>query len=78
MNMKKLVVLLFLWPMLLMAQQTSIEEILHKFDEPGNAFRGKPFWSWNGELEEEELIRLDCPLASNATPKRQILFNIEG
>jgi len=43
--------------MLLMAQQTSIEEILHKFDEPGNAFRGKPFWSWNGELEEEELIR---------------------
>ncbi len=40
-----------------MAQQTSIEEILHKYDEPGNAFRGKPFWSWNGELEEEELIR---------------------
>ncbi len=55
--MKKLVLLLFFWPMLLMAQQTSIEEILHKFDEPGNAFRGKPFWSWNGELEEEELIR---------------------
>lgn len=24
---------------------------------PGAEFRGKPFWSWNGELEKEELLR---------------------
>ncbi len=24
---------------------------------PGVAFRGKPFWSWNGKLEKEELFR---------------------
>lgn len=27
------------------------------FRNPGNAYRGKPFWAWNGELEEKELIR---------------------
>lgn len=27
------------------------------FLEPGAAYRGKPFWSWNGTLEEEELLR---------------------
>ena len=27
------------------------------FREPGAAFRGKPFWSWNGELERDELLR---------------------
>jgi len=43
--------------MILGAQQSSIKEIKTTFDEPGNAWRGKPFWSWNGELEEEELIR---------------------
>ena len=24
---------------------------------PGAEYRGKPFWSWNGALEEEELLR---------------------
>ena len=24
---------------------------------PEAAYRGKPFWSWNGELEKEELLR---------------------
>ena len=24
---------------------------------PEAAYRGKPFWSWNGELAEEELLR---------------------
>ena len=33
------------------------KEILHSFAYPGAAFRGKPFWSWNGELEKEELLR---------------------
>ncbi len=27
------------------------------FANPPNAFRGKPFWSWNGRLQEEELLR---------------------
>ncbi len=31
--------------------------LLERFAAPGVAFRGKPFWSWNGELEKEELIR---------------------
>ncbi|MCK4745916.1 MAG: hypothetical protein KAT15_02730, partial [Bacteroidales bacterium] len=55
--MKKLALLMLIYPMILGAQQASIEDIKTKFDEPGNAWRGKPFWSWNGELEEEELIR---------------------
>ena len=35
----------------------SIEQLFERFEEPGPAYRGKPFWSWNGELTEEELIR---------------------
>jgi hypothetical protein len=27
------------------------------FEEPGAAYRGKPFWSWNGDLEKDELMR---------------------
>lgn len=27
------------------------------FINPGPEFRGKPFWSWNGELESKELLR---------------------
>lgn len=27
------------------------------FKNPGHEYRAKPFWSWNGELEEEELKR---------------------
>ena len=31
---------------------------LHElFKSPGVEYRGKPFWSWNGELKKEELIR---------------------
>jgi hypothetical protein len=28
-----------------------------RFQSPGSEYRGKPFWSWNGDLEEEELRR---------------------
>lgn len=31
--------------------------VLERFREPGAAYRGKPFWSWNGELDKEELLR---------------------
>ena len=27
------------------------------FKNPGNEWRGKPFWSWNGKLEKDELLR---------------------
>lgn len=31
--------------------------LLQSFTHPGSAFRGKPFWSWNGRLDEHELRR---------------------
>ncbi len=33
------------------------KEIAKRFISPDNEYRGKPFWSWNGELKEKELIR---------------------
>ena len=32
-------------------------QILQEFASPSVAYRGKPFWSWNGELRGEELVR---------------------
>ncbi len=32
-------------------------EIKKAFPNPSVAYRGKPFWSWNGELRGEELVR---------------------
>ena len=34
-----------------------ITELYEQFQNPSVAWRGKPFWSWNGELEKDELIR---------------------
>ncbi len=33
------------------------KEIKQAFLSPSVAYRGKPFWSWNGELRGEELVR---------------------
>ncbi|MBD3173788.1 MAG: hypothetical protein GF320_01300 [Armatimonadia bacterium] len=33
------------------------EDLIKRFEAPGAEFRGKPFWSWNGKLEKDELIR---------------------
>ena len=33
------------------------KELIKAFEAPGVEYRGKPFWSWNGELEEKELKR---------------------
>ncbi|MCL2305991.1 MAG: hypothetical protein FWC43_11670 [Planctomycetaceae bacterium] len=33
------------------------DELVKQFENPGNEWRGKPFWSWNGKLEKEELLR---------------------
>ena len=34
-----------------------INSLMAEFSNPSNEYRAKPFWAWNGELEEEELIR---------------------
>ena len=33
------------------------KQIRNEFLSPSVAYRGKPFWSWNGELRGEELVR---------------------
>ena len=33
------------------------KRIVSLFENPGIEFRGKPFWSWNGELQKKELLR---------------------
>ena len=33
------------------------EKLIKTFTSPGVEYRGKPFWSWNGELRGEELVR---------------------
>ncbi len=35
----------------------SKKELHSTFASPGAEWRGKPFWSWNGELRQEELVR---------------------
>jgi hypothetical protein len=34
-----------------------MSDMIKEFKNPGMEWRGKPFWSWNGKLEKEELIR---------------------
>jgi len=34
-----------------------IDKIKQEFVSPSAEYRGKPFWSWNGELRGEELVR---------------------
>lgn len=34
-----------------------MDDIRRSFSTPGPAFRGRPFWAWNGSLEEPELLR---------------------
>ncbi len=34
-----------------------MKKIIKEFKDPSVAFRGKPFWSWNGRLEANELKR---------------------
>ena len=35
----------------------NISERQKRFENPTKEYRGKPFWSWNGRLEEGELCR---------------------
>lgn len=34
-----------------------MQQLMVDFQNPSSAYRGKPFWAWNGKLEKEELIR---------------------
>ena len=34
-----------------------MSKIYDDFKSPGVYYRGKPFWSWNGKLEKDELLR---------------------
>ncbi len=34
-----------------------VNMLLNEFKNPGPAWRGKPFWSWNGTLQKDELLR---------------------
>ncbi len=33
------------------------DAVAREFASPGSAWRSKPFWSWNGDLQPEELRR---------------------
>lgn len=33
------------------------ENLIKSFEKPTVEYKGKPFWSWNGELDRDELIR---------------------
>lgn len=35
----------------------SVDALFEEFRSPGPAWRGKPFWAWNGRLDREELLR---------------------
>ena len=35
----------------------SKQKLFEIFKNPGVEWRGKPFWSWNGELREDEVRR---------------------
>jgi hypothetical protein len=41
----------------IMDTRIPMQNLYDQFLTPPNEYRGKPFWSWNGELHEEELIR---------------------
>ncbi|MBI1335910.1 MAG: hypothetical protein GC164_02990 [Phycisphaera sp.] len=34
-----------------------MQDLYSEFQNPGAEYRGKPFWSWNGDLDREELLR---------------------
>ena len=42
-----------------MFYKKNTEKVLSKelFKNPTSEYRGTPFWAWNCELEEEELLR---------------------
>lgn len=41
----------------LQEQDLTETDLIPLFENPNAAYRGKPFWAWNGRLQETELIR---------------------
>ncbi len=39
------------------SSHVKLDKLSANFQSPGNKYRGKPFWAWNGELKENELLR---------------------
>lgn len=39
------------------SQRINLEELYTEFQNPTAPYRGKPFWAWNGRLDEDELRR---------------------
>ena len=39
------------------AALAAADPLADQFANPGPAWRGKPFWSWNGDLQRDELLR---------------------
>jgi len=39
------------------AQACAESDLMESFQNPPAALRGKPFWSWNGDLNKDELLR---------------------
>ena len=37
-------------------KKSTLSALYNEFQNPGAEWRGKPFWSWNGELDRDELI----------------------
>lgn len=35
----------------------ALTSLIRRFKSPGNEYRGKPFWAWNGKLDAQELRR---------------------
>ena len=44
-------------PALSRVLESCLMDLREVFRNPPSAFRGKPFWAWNGKLEEAELRR---------------------
>jgi len=45
-----------------------------QFKTPGVKWRGKPFWSWNGKLGKEELLRQIHVLKEMGSLEEHIIF----
>lgn len=39
------------------SEENRFNTVYDKFRSPSAEYRGKPFWSWNGKLEKDELLR---------------------
>ena len=53
------------------------KELRAQFERPGSAYRGKPFWSWNGELEKGELHVFDTSTFTTRADDKMNSFKVD-